>query len=153
MRAAVLVAWLALMSFYLLSMPWLPAYVGSPGSEMPKVAYLALMMSVCSFVLLLDLALVPWLLRRAPKLVSLPNRDYWLAEPRREATLVRVQRGLAGIELQLLALFGGLHLLTLLKAQNASLPDEIMLIPGLVMLPFFIIWTVRFQRAFALPKP
>ncbi len=117
MRIVVALAWFAVMALYLLTAPLLPERVGDPGHDLPRLAYLALMMGMCSFALLVSGgAFLAALARRWPLLVNLPYRTYWLAPERREASIARMLGLMDGLRLLMLALFAGIQLYALWHA-------------------------------------
>lgn len=152
MRIAVLIAWLALMAFLLLSLPLLPAQVGEPGKETSRLVYLLSLMGPATLMLLLNRFLLPWLARRAPRLIDMPHRDYWLAEPRREDTILRLQSGLAQLSLLVMTLMAGAHGFILLQSKGMSLPAFFWWGAGALWAVVFLVCVLRIRRAFALPK-
>ena len=155
MRIAVFFAWLAVMALYALSWPLLPALVGDPGKEMPKLGFVLLMMGACSITVLSMTTLTDWIARRAPGLLNIPNRHYWLAPERREASLHKLHHELHLMGLLLMLLFAGIDLYALARAHLRGPIAE----PGL-WIGATVVWGIallvlvmRQQRAFALPEP
>jgi len=89
-RKTQLLAWLAYLIALLISWAWLPAMVGDNGKQVAKVAYVAIM--------LVTALPLPWVtcggllkwLRQHPSLLNLPQKDYWLAPERTDATWARL---------------------------------------------------------------
>ena len=100
-------------ALYLLSLAagsfLLPDTVGAPGKTLPRTGYVLLM--------LVTMAPLPWLMcggllnwtRRHPDLLSIPNKDYWLAPERAAASWQRLDRQMQGLGALTLALVALLH--------------------------------------------
>ena len=108
-------AWLCLVAgFILVTGTQLPATVashfgasGQADAFMPRAAYL-LVMGIAGAALPGIIVIVQRrIMRKRPQQVNLPNRDYWLAPQRREATVQAVTRHmmLFGLGLSLLMAF------------------------------------------------
>jgi hypothetical protein len=152
MRIAALLAWLGLLAFLLLTLPLLPAQIGDLGKELPRFVYVLVLMTPASVLPLVGRLILPGIAREKPHLVNLPHRDYWLAEPRREATIARLLDHLAGLELQIVLLLTGMHGFIVLKARGTSLPLWAWLCFGTLWLAWVVRGMLRVQRDFALPK-
>ncbi|RTL46979.1 MAG: hypothetical protein EKK53_01210 [Burkholderiales bacterium] len=111
-----LAVWLLTAALIVGSAPWLPAQVGDPGKAMSRTAFIVTMLLPLATALLCSKAFVTWLGRVAPGQVKLPHRDYWMAEPRREATLARVGEHVAGLGVMVLLMSAGSHVVVLLDA-------------------------------------
>ncbi len=96
---------------------------GAANGWMPRDAYVAMMSGLA---LVLPLALwggIAWTPRRWPGLVNLPMRDYWLAPPRREATLRVLSRFACALALLTAGFLLGLHF-AIVQA-NAAVPARL----------------------------
>jgi len=94
---------------------------GTPNGWMDRGAYLAFMLG---FAVAMPLAVVlplSVLSRRHVDRINLPHRDYWLAPPRREATLRYLGAHACLLGALLVALVVGVHF-TLLEANAAQPP-------------------------------
>jgi len=146
-------AWLALLAFIAGTAGLLPAEVGDPGKTLPREAYLALTLGQALFI--------PWLVtrgslalvRRHPRYLNLPHKDYWLAAPRREATLAWLRQHLFGIGLMLVLLFAAVHYAALHKQQPAwPQPDALHWLVGAGLLAvWFSVWMIALYRRFSAP--
>jgi hypothetical protein len=127
-----------------------PGFLANGG--MARDDYLVFSLTFSILVPLVVAGIVGWIPRLFPKLVNVPNRDYWLAPERRAATLESL--ALSGIALgALLSTFmGGVHWL-ILKA-NAVVPPRLpanafwtLMVAFLVLLTVWIgaLWT-RFRN-------
>ncbi len=149
MGIAVLLAWLALFAMLVLSLPMLPAQIGDPGHELPRLAYIGMLLAVATLLPAIDRLLMPWLARNVPQLVNMPNRDYWLADSRREATLTRMRGSMAWMELLMLALLAGIHAQVLLQFRSIELAPALWTGLFVVWNAALVFWIVRFQRSFS----
>jgi hypothetical protein len=105
----------------------------------------------------------PWLItrgtqlvaRRAPALLNLPNKDYWLAPERREPTLTRLDNWLALLGLGLTLLFAGIHTHMLLASHPdwPQLPDAAWIAGGAALLIGFHLWLFALLRHFGRLEP
>ena len=96
---------------------------------------------------------IPWLLKKLPVgVINMPNREYWLAPERRQASVTKVGTHMAvfagGVNFFLTAV----ELLSF-YANRAVVPMPAV---GLIttaagFLLFLIFWVIRFTRAFRLP--
>lgn len=110
--------WLLQLVFIAMAAPWLPEQVGDPGKTMSRSGFVALMLAMSVYVPWQCTEGVVWLARRLPPaLINLPNKDYWLAPERREATLRLLGDHMRWLGLMLLLLFAGLYGQALLTAQ------------------------------------
>lgn len=150
MRRVVDLAWLALLAFMLATWPWLPDLVGAPREALPRQQYMALMLGTA--------VLLPWLAirgallaaRHAPALVNLPDKDYWLAPERREATLAQLDERLAVLSLGLALLCAGVHGHVLLQAHPGwpQVPDAAWIAGAVALGLAFLAWLRAFMRHF-----
>lgn len=70
---------------------------GQPDGWMSKTKFLAIMLAVHGFVVV-TMLFVGRVMRYTPvSLLNFPNRDYWLAEQRREATIAETENMMAWI--------------------------------------------------------
>ena len=155
MRIVVLLAWLAVVALYLLSLPLLPAEVGDAGKALPKLAYVAVMLASATLpVLLMGEAPLRWLAQHAPLLLKVPYRQYWLAPARREASITRLCEHMQGMRLWLLLVLAGVHLVILWRS-HPEWPQAPGWVAGLA-LPVLILgsvfWAIRAHRLFPRPR-
>ena len=88
---------------------------------MARNAYRIFMLAFGFGLPLLVVALIGWLPRRAPNLINIPNRDYWLAPERRVATLAALDACALWLGCLLIALAGGVHWL-IIRANTVDPP-------------------------------
>jgi len=146
-------AWLALLAFIAGTAGLLPAEVGDPGKTLAREAYLVLTLGQVLFI--------PWLVtrgslalvRRHPQYLNMPHKDYWLAEPRREATLAGLRQHLFGIGLMLVLLFAAVHY-GMLQRHQPQWPQSSALHWGLgagLLAAGFGAWMIALYRRFPAP--
>jgi uncharacterized membrane protein len=126
---------------------------GQADAFMPKQEFMKMNLMVIGLLASVFLA-VPMLVVRMPKgMINLPNKDYWLAPERRSHTDRTIQGFVVG--------FGNLMMLFLLVVFRDAMQASLLPTPQLsnrvwVMLlglgGFMIYWTMRFMRAFRLPR-
>ena len=125
---------------------------GQANGWMPRDAYLVFILIVAIGVPLVVVALLAWLPRVFPRVVSLPNGAYWLEPERRDATL-RSIGGFAWAFGCVLTLFiGGVH--AALIAANARTPPALSESALEALLAAFLLaiagwvaaWCLRFRR-------
>ena len=93
-----------------------------------------------------------WLPRSKPHLLNIPNRDYWLAEPRREASLAALRLFGTALAIAIVALLVSLHFLVL--EANAGTPPRLderaifVLLAGFaaVVVTLVVLLYVRFRK-------
>ena len=96
-------------------------HAGRPRGTSPRVSALV-GLAGAQVLPVLAMLMLPLLLRRLPdSLINLPHREYWLAAPRREATLAYVEAWLAAAALAM-ALFFGANGQLILAANRAPEP-------------------------------
>lgn len=94
---------------------------------------------------------ISWLMARLPvDLINMPNREYWLAEERRAATLCTIQQqmewlGVATLLLMIVILQGSL---AASLTPDATLPAAAMWLPLAGFLIFMVVWTAAFIGRF-----
>jgi uncharacterized protein DUF1648 len=96
---------------------------GLANGYMSRDAYRIFMLAFGFGVPLVVVALIAWLPRLAPNLINIPNRDYWLAPERREATLAALDACALWLGCLLTAMAGGVHWL-IIRA-NAGTPPKL----------------------------
>ena len=92
---------------------------GAANGFMPRASFVHFMFVL---VVLVPIAtgLLPGLLLNVPGIrINLPNRDYWLAPPRRAATIAELQRLMAGFAVLLVLFLSYVHWLTI-RANQAE---------------------------------
>jgi Protein of unknown function (DUF1648) len=70
----------------------------------------------CTLIVLLPLVVyagLAWLPAHFPRLVNLPNRDYWLAQPRRESSIATLRVFGVALAAIIVAMFVGVHMFIL----------------------------------------
>lgn len=122
------------------------------------LAFGLMMVGVNSYMFVL-LLLIPWLTgKMPPSLISLPNKDYWLAperKPQALKTLAKEIHGLGVITLQYLFwISAGIVYLNTTDLGESGAPLSFNLLLGVtgVYLLFIVYWCVRLWRAFPKPK-
>lgn len=155
MRRAFVIAWLALLAVMAATWPLMPEVVGAPHKALPRDQHMALMLAVAAFCPWLTVFGGLMLARRAPGAVNLPNRDYWLAAERRDATFSDLGERLAQLGLGLLLLFAGLHAREMLRAQPdwPQLPDAVWTACGAALGLAFAPWLIALRRRFGRIAP
>ena len=135
-RKTQLLAWLA----YLIALPtswaWLPAMVGDDGKQVAKVAYVAIM--------LVTALPLPWVtcggllkwLRQHPSLLNLPQKDYWLAPERTDATWTRLDGFLLRLGWMIWCLLALIHCREV--AERPGAPEDQAVMPVLSATTFEI---------------
>ena len=87
-------------------------------------------------------------------LINVPHRDYWLAEPRREASLRRLGAWMAWLAVGMTALVVGVNELVLrANLGRAPLHTPLFLAGLAVFMAFMLGWMVGLYRAFRPPSP
>jgi uncharacterized membrane protein len=148
-------------AFVLATTPGLPDRVGThfgPGGAadgwMTRDGYRLYMLAFVLLFVPFIVAMVGVLPRVFPRFVNLPNRDYWLAPERREATFAFLAGHACGFGVLTLALLAGVHWL-LLDANRASSP-HLATAPFVALLATFLVllavWMVALFRRFRAPR-
>jgi uncharacterized membrane protein len=93
------------------------------------------------------------LLRKYSQLISIPNRDYWLAPPRLEGSLDFVASHAYRLGRLLIVLMTGLHYLVLVanRAEPPTLPQSWFLALSLGFIVALSMWVIVLYRRF--PRP
>ena len=98
---------------------------GRAGGSMSRGGYQLLFAALMVGMPLVVYATTSWLPSRHPRLVNLPNRDYWLAGTRRESSLHALRLFGLALAISIVALFVALHFLILdAHAQTPPALDE-----------------------------
>ena len=126
-------------------------FAGNPNDWMSKQGLVAFYLGTSGFVLGL-FALIPRLLRILPtSLINMPNKDYWLAPERKEASLA-----VMGVYMDVFAAGVGVLLVTVFemtfRANEGG--DGRLPFPGIVLgafLAFTVAWIVALTRRFRKP--
>ncbi|MDI4634587.1 hypothetical protein J7U46_16125 [Pelomonas sp. V22] len=153
MRVLFLVAWLLELGFTAATWFWLPEQVGDPGKTMGRSAFVLMMLALSVAVPWQCVDGVAWIARRMSGALDLPNKAYWLAPERREATLIRLREAMTPLGLLLLAHFAGLQLFMLLRSRPElpQIPQTLWWIGVVLAVLLFIGWIIQLHRRFALP--
>jgi len=157
MRQLVYGCWLIGIAGHIASLSILPDRVamhfgfnGAPNGWGSLQVHIALMIGLQTSMLLL-MASLPWIVRKTPReMVNIPNRDYWLADERREETVARIGEHCLVLSLMLQVFFVALGLCV--GVANLSdpvwLPQEIFLTVIAAFLFGVTTWCVQLCRAF-----
>lgn len=136
--------------------PFLASHFAGDGRAngfMPRDGYLALMAAIILFVPLLMAMVTGSLSRLGPDRINLPNKDYWLAPARRQATLEALQAHSLWFGSGLAGFLGAVHGLVV-KANAATPPAMDPVAIGLALAGFIgwsLLWTVVLLRRFRRP--
>ena len=126
---------------------------GEPNGWASRDGYLALMVAQIVVVPALLLGLKVALPRWAPRFLKVPNRDYWLAQPRRTTTLRRVARFVATLDILVVVFLTVMHLV--IVQANARPTPQLPLGSFIAALAVFIVaaalWSMMLRRAFRTP--
>lgn len=147
--------WLLTAAALLAGLTALPEAVGSPGKALDRSSYVITQLLALASLGLCSPAFVQWLGRAAPGQVNVPHRDYWMAEPRRDATLARLGEHVSAIGALAVLLLAGIHLQMLLDAHpDWPQPPQALWWAGAAALAVGAVaacW--RVYRAFPAPPP
>jgi hypothetical protein len=97
---------------------------------------------------------LPVLLKKIPvSLINIPNREYWFAPERKDASLVIVSTFLSELAFFTNFFIAGIELI-LFYANRTGKPAPSIVLFTLIgaMFAFIILWIVHFIKAFKLPK-
>lgn len=123
---------------------------GRANGWMSRTGYLMFMIGFSVGFPALIAFLIRYLPRRWPHLTNIPNREYWLAEPRREDSLRFLTAHGWWLACLLVLLFGGVHYAILIahRSQPANLPLSLFLplLGGFFI--GFVIWIAALNRRF-----
>lgn len=125
---------------------------GQANGWMPREAYVAFILGAAVLIPFVLVALLAWLPHAFPRAVNLPNRAYWLAEERRDATLASLSAFAWTFGALLVLLIAGLHWAVV--EANASRPpvlaesavDALLAGFGLSIGVWILAWYLRFRR-------
>lgn len=126
---------------------------GHANGFMPRDGYLALMAAIALFIPLLLAMVTGSLSRLGPERINLPNKDYWLAPARRQATLDALQAHSLWFGTGLAGFLGAVH--GLVVQANATTPPHLdaaaigMALAGFI--GWSLAWTVVLLRRFRRP--
>jgi serine/threonine-protein kinase len=154
--------WLiGIVAFILISGGRLPAtvashfgFAGQADAFMSRPFYLAFMCAFAAGIPMLLVALPAWIARRWPRALNLPNRDYWLAPERLEATTQSLTSHFVAFGVALSLLLAFVHW----EVVQANLRKPPMLDNGrfaAAMVAFVLValfWTFRFFARFRRPR-
>lgn len=96
---------------------------GQANGWMPRDTYLDFILGAAVLVPFVLVALLAWLPRAFPRAVNLPNRAYWFAEARRDATLASLAAFAWSFGAALALLIAGVHWAVV--AANARTPPRL----------------------------
>lgn len=135
------------------SLFWLPERVGDPGKTMDRGAFVLLMLVLSVAVPWQCVNGAAWIARRFPSALNLPNKAYWLAPERREASLARLHEAMTLLGLLLVVHFGGLQLFILQRSGVPGLAwtQEVWLAGAGMLALAFVAWIIQLHRRFAMP--
>jgi uncharacterized membrane protein len=124
---------------------------GHANGWMSRIAYQVFYSAMMIGITFAVYAAFSWLPRRKPHLMNLPNRDYWLAEPRREASMAALRLFGVALALSIVGLLVTIHFL-ILDAHTKTPPrlDETMIFVLLggfvaVVIALVVLLNVRFR--------
>ena len=153
MRRAFNLAWLLLIVGMALGYAWLPEQVGSPSKQASRAFFAGVMAFVACHALLCSHHFVLWLGRRAPGVLNLPHKAYWLAPERRQDSLQRMATQLSVLGLMLVALTAAIYAWPILEAQLGPLPDWAAWTGAALLAIGFAVWMRWQYRLFPAPPP
>jgi hypothetical protein len=153
--------WLiGVVAFILISGGRLPAsvashfgFAGHADAFMPRPLYLTTMCAFAAGLPMLLVALPTWIARRWPRALNLPNRDYWLAPQRREATTQALTSYFVtfGVALSLLLAFVHWEVVQANLRAPPTLDNGRFAAVLLAFVLVLIFWSVCFYRRFRKP--
>ncbi len=161
MRLLVYGCWLIGVAGHVASLSFLPERVamhfgmnGAPNGWGSLQTHVALMIGLQTFMLLM-MAGLPWIVRKTPReMVNIPNRDYWLADERREETVAKIGEHCLVLSLMTQVFFLALGMC--IGFANLSdpvwLPQEIFLTVLGAFLVAVTTWCVQLCRAFRIDE-
>jgi uncharacterized membrane protein len=123
---------------------------GEPNAAMSRDSYRAFMAFLVVVIPLLIAGIPALLARRWPMLLNIPNREFWMAPERIDATLVSIRTRTAILAAATIALQCFVHVL-LMNANAAEQPrlDQQMLLIAIGTFAVFMIgWIVSLYRRF-----
>jgi uncharacterized membrane protein len=147
-------------AFVLLTGEQLPAVVashfdgsGAANDTISRDGYLAFMVALVIGLPGAMMLLGRFLGRAGPRLVNLPNRDYWLAEERLAPSMEYLVRHLDRLAVIMAVFFAVLHavLLEANRTQPPALPPETLIPVVAVLVIAIALWTAALYRRF--PRP
>jgi hypothetical protein len=94
-----------------------------PNGWMSRDGYLAFMLAFATLLPIVIVGVVGWLPRVAPRSVNIPNREYWLAHPRRATTLTSLVSLACLLGCLVATLVAGIHFMIIEAA--ASIPPRL----------------------------
>lgn len=157
---SLLIVILASVGHLVWQMPKLPDQVashfdasGNPDSSMQRGVYFGFML--CLLVgMPVFLVVVSKSIRVLPaSLINVPNRSYWLAPERRDATLVRIEGTMLWITIATqIFLVAISHLVFLANISGSQLASQTTFIAIGVYLGFTVVWCIWFTLQFRLPE-
>jgi uncharacterized membrane protein len=160
MRLLFILTFVANVVLVLATLPFLPEMVashfgagGMADGWMPRQVNAAIMVGV-QVVLFAAIHFTPRLLARTPpSLISLPNREFWLAPQNRQRMTFLVGEFMCEYGA---IMFVFLFLVELLAVRanlsaNGQLDERVLWCALVILLVYSIVWTVRFFRAFRIP--
>jgi hypothetical protein len=110
-------AWLLFVVAVLGLSPYLPEEVGDPGKTMSREAFMWFILGMGVFIPWQCTQGVRWIALRWPDAINLPNKDYWWAPERRQASLAWMVGHMHTLGIQVLVLFAALYYTELQSAQ------------------------------------
>jgi serine/threonine-protein kinase len=126
---------------------------GKPNGWMSKSAFF-MFEAVILLLILAEFTLLPFLIKKSPdRLISLPNKDYWLAEKRRDQTFASLGHYFEWFSILLVSLFIVINQLVFqanLTRQNISSEAIWLAIGGFTAL--VVVWSVKFIRLFRIKE-
>ena len=141
--AGFLLALLVVLAFVLLTLPALPPVVAShfgadnlANGQMTRSRYRDFMLLFTLGVPLLACLPLAWLPARFPRLVNIPDRDYWLGPEQRDNSLLFFRHHALLLATLVVLFMGAVH--GLILQANALQPAQLPVLPFAVTLLFFL---------------
>ena len=130
------------------------SFSGSPNAWSSNTINTIFFCATYGIINLLFLA-VPWLLRKLPvAFINMPNREYWLAPERRNASVLRVGVFMAAFAIGVNLFMMGVESLTFMANRSMMPLSPVgMVVLSVTFLVFMLSWIIQFVRAFRLPAP
>lgn len=155
--AGFLLALAVVLVFVLATLPSLPPVVAShfgadnlANGQMTRDDYRNFMLLFTLGIPLLACLPLAWLPARFPRLVNIPDRDYWLGPEQRASSLLFFRRHALRLATLVVLFMGAVH--GLILQANALQPAQLPLLPFLVMLLLFLggvlWWSLALVRRF-----
>lgn len=127
---------------------------GKPNGWMDRDAYVHFMLAFAVLLPIGVAALLALIPRAIPRRANIPNRDYWLAEPRRKETQATLAAFGCMLAAALTLFLAAVHLLVV-KANAASpvqMPGGLFVTILVIFFAALILWALALHGRFRLPR-